>query len=398
MVWSAGDGVDNVDGGSGAGDVLRVTLTNGDDAAQYSRWGQGFSVQVGGVVALTVVKVEASDLFALRGLDTITVNPLGNSPLASIRSFLGDDDAADSVVVNGSTGDDSFVMSVVANTVTINPKPGVAITVEDAQSAKGSASFILNLGDGNDSLLVNQTLAGSNTLVNAGTGDDIINVRTINGATTINGGIGSDVINVGSRAQGDAQSPAANSAGNVNGIAALLTVNGDAAVGGGDAMNVDETGDAAVNTGALTSTLLTGLGMGGGIAYGTLETLNISLGTGFNSFNVRSTAGITTTTLNSGKATSEVTQVSNTPNPTITTSTPHGLAPGQLISISGVGGALGVNGNYTVLALDPAHPTTRSGSQCHQRGQSDARRVRNRRWSARVPRHPRIGRRHSQCR
>lgn len=46
-----------------------------------------------------------------------------------------------------------------------------------------------------------------------------------------------------------------------------------------------------------------------------------------------------------------ITNVTNTTNPTITTAVPHGLQPGQNITIAGVGGAVGVNATFTVLAV-----------------------------------------------
>ena len=49
-----------------------------------------------------------------------------------------------------------------------------------------------------------------------------------------------------------------------------------------------------------------------------------------------------------------VTGVTNTANPTITTSAAHGLAVGDLVAIFDVGGATGVNGNFTVASV----PTT----------------------------------------
>ena len=53
-------------------------------------------------------------------------------------------------------------------------------------------------------------------------------------------------------------------------------------------MNVDDTSDTSGNTGNLTATALTGLGMSAGITYGTLEDLNISLGSGDDTFTVAS--------------------------------------------------------------------------------------------------------------
>jgi hypothetical protein len=107
-----------------------------------------------------------------------------------------------------------------------------------------------------------------------------VNVRAISAATTVNTGSDADTVNVGST------TPA--TGGDVNSIAALLTVNGD---GEADTLNVDDTGDSVGNTGTLTSTELTGLGMTGKLVYGSLEALKISLGSGDDTFTVKSTHG-----------------------------------------------------------------------------------------------------------
>ncbi|MCO6459472.1 MAG: hypothetical protein J5I93_29520 [Pirellulaceae bacterium] len=129
----------------------------------------------------------------------------------------------------------------------------------------------VNAGGGNDGLLVLDT-AGP-TSVDGGGDADTISVRAIRAATTVRGGDGPDAIHVGSLA------PAGG--GNVHGIAATLTVHGDL---GDDTLHVDDQGDAAPNTGTLSATTLTGLGLGGGISYDSLEQLSITLGDGGNSF------------------------------------------------------------------------------------------------------------------
>lgn len=49
-----------------------------------------------------------------------------------------------------------------------------------------------------------------------------------------------------------------------------------------------------------------------------------------------------------------VTGVTNVANPTITTSAAHGLAVGNVVAIFNVGGAAGVNGNFTVATVPTA--------------------------------------------
>src|SRR5262249_59829576 len=97
---------------------------------------------------------------------------------------------------------------------------------------------------------------------------DTVNVLSTNAGTTttIETGAGSaNTVNVGSTAP--------TTGGNANAIAGLLIITGQST---SDTLNVDDSGDAAANTGLLTSTRLTGLGMAGddaekGIQYAGVE-------------------------------------------------------------------------------------------------------------------------------
>ncbi len=74
----------------------------------------------------------------------------------------------------------------------------------------------------------------------------------------------------------------------------MLTINGNDPTSGSDWLYVDDTGDTTDNTGTLTSTTITGLGMAVGITYGTIEHLVISLGSGDDTFTIESTHGAAT--------------------------------------------------------------------------------------------------------
>ena len=67
-----------------------------------------------------------------------------------------------------------------------------------------------------------------------------------------------------------------------------LTVRGGE---GSDVLNLDDTGDPASNTGHLTASSISGLGMPEGITYETLEHLNIHLGSGGDRFTIADTHG-----------------------------------------------------------------------------------------------------------
>jgi len=107
----------------------------------------------------------------------------------------------------------------------------------------------IGLGKGDDDFTIESTHGGI-TRVNAGMGDDTLNVRSLAGPTLIEGNVGNDTTNVGSLAPGGA--------GTVDGVAALLTAVGGQ---GDDTLNVDDTGDQDADVGQLTQTTLTGLDM-----------------------------------------------------------------------------------------------------------------------------------------
>ncbi|MDX6411834.1 MAG: mucin9, partial [Gaiellaceae bacterium] len=102
----------------------------------------------------------------------------------------------------------------------------------------------VNLGYGDNTFTVLSTHAGSTTIT-SGKGKDTINVVTISGHTTIETGKGNDTINV-------------TNAGLVDQIAGLLTLDGGADA---DTVNVNDGADQNPNTGTLSGTTLTGLGM-----------------------------------------------------------------------------------------------------------------------------------------
>jgi hypothetical protein len=204
------------------------------------------------------------------------------------------------LTVNGEGGSDTLNLDdtndATANTGTLTATSITGLGMTTGITYATFETLNISLGSGADTFLISSTHANTTNL-NMNGGADTVNVRTISGTTTVNMGSGNDTVNVGTNAPG--------TAGTLNQIGALLTVNGE---GGSDTLNVDDTNDAAANTGILTSTRLTGLGMGNadqsivnaalGITYGTFDVLNISLGSGSDTFTFDSTFPATTTTLN----------------------------------------------------------------------------------------------------
>ena len=81
---------------------------------------------------------------------------------------------------------------------------------------------------------------------------------------------------------------------------------------------MDDSGDALANTGTLTATTLTGLGMSDGIDYAELESLNIDLGSGADGFTIASTH-LGSTTLNTHAGDDTVNLLSNSGETNINT-------------------------------------------------------------------------------
>jgi hypothetical protein len=300
------NGLLTVDGGTGTLDVLNVDDSNPTNETKS-----------GTMSGSTIRGLEMEE-----GIDYTTLEYLNIWLGSGGNTFTINSTHAGNTVVSTSGGED---------TIHINDVNGILVV-------NGEADI--------DTFNVNGTSSGSDTTLNGEGGNDIFNVRAMAGAVTVNGNEGSDTINVGSLA------PASN--GNVNAIDAELVVSGD---GGTNTLNVDDTGDTLPNTGNLTGTHITGLGMGGFITYDTIATLNINLGSGGDTFTIESTH-FNATNLNAFggsdiiniRTISGITTVdSGTASDTITVGTLAPVAGGTLNSIDA---ALIVEGNDPASGSD----------------------------------------------
>ncbi len=204
----------------------------------------------------------------------------------------------------------------------------------------------IDLGTGGDVFTVVSTLATVTTTIDANGGADILNVQSISGATTVNTNADGDTVNVGSTAP--------TPGGDVNGIAALLTINGGN--GTTDVLNVDDSGDTVANTGTLTSTTIDGIFGSGSIVYGTLETINISLGSDADVFNVLSTH--TDTTNLNGNAGQDVFNIQAIAGAT----TVNGDADSDTFNVGSTAPATGSNadGINALLTINGNEPSSNS--------------------------------------
>ncbi|NDV63154.1 LEPR-XLL domain-containing protein [Puniceicoccales bacterium CK1056] len=295
-----------VDGGAGINDILNVDDSN---PATTNKSG-------------TLTGTTIRGLGLEEGIDYTTLETLNIWLASGANTFTINSTHAGETTVSTAAG---------ADTLHINDVNGVLVVNGEADA---------------DTFNVNGTSAGSDSTLNGDGGNDTFNVRAMSGPVTANGNDGSDTFNVGS------QAPA--TGGNVNGIDASLIVNGN---GGTDTLNVDDTGDTAANTGTLTSTLITGLGMGGNITYGTIATLNINLGSGGDTFIIESTHfSATNLNANGGSDTINVRTISGTTTVDSGTGSDTinvgSLAPASGGTVNDISAALIIEGNDPASGSD----------------------------------------------
>ena len=297
-----------LNGGSGLANVISgaTRLYAGDDigtednplytevAGLEGRSTSG-TVWIGNTGYLTVGGVSEADGVQADG----GVNITNSSPVTVVETIqaadiviTAGDDAADGTV---ETNDDLIVRSGVTVFSTggdVILRAGDNLIIETGATVM-AAGIIELYGDYNE--VGNADAAGgivdlqgsviANALEIYGNSDDdtIVLPGLPSGVpATVWMGDGNDLLYVGSEAI-----PSANTGGVADSLADLLTVYGE---GGTDTLNVDDSGDEDGNIGTLTDSRITGLGMAEGIVYDTVEEIEINLGSGDDTFNVRSTS------------------------------------------------------------------------------------------------------------
>jgi len=249
------------------------------------------------------------------------------TPLASLTITTGGPFVvAHNITVNGAiqvtvldtvgSDDDLTVQSgatIQSNSSTITFEVGDDVDIQAGTSVIASQTVTINADPSNGdpdvfgaTITIAGSVSGSSVAVNGGDDADTFNIQRTAAATTLNTAGADDTINISSDAP-------ANS-GTLDNIAAVLTVNGEA---GTDTLNISDAGDATGDAGILTNSQLSGLGAAV-ITYATVETLNIDLGSGSDTFTIQSTSPVTTTTLN-GKNGADTINVQTTAAGSVTT-------------------------------------------------------------------------------
>ena len=118
FVWNPGDGSDTVEG-QGGHDTLQFNGSNVNENIDLSANGSRLRLfRDVGNVTMDVNGVEQVNVAALGGADTITVNDLSGTGVTDVNLDLAGtpgsgigDGQADTVIVNGTTGNDAIAVA-----------------------------------------------------------------------------------------------------------------------------------------------------------------------------------------------------------------------------------------------------------------------------------------------
>ena len=195
FVWNPGDASDTVEGQAGSDTLIFNGANINENLAVAANGTRVRLTRDIATVTLDLNGIEALALNTRGGADTLTVNDLSGTDLTAVTTDLaafggGGDGAADTVIVTGTTGDDSIGVSGDANgTVVLGLAARVNITGAEAANDRLS----VNLLAGNDVLDGSGLALGAIQLVaDGGIGDDVL----IGGAgnDSLFGGAGDDVL------------------------------------------------------------------------------------------------------------------------------------------------------------------------------------------------------------
>ena len=193
--WDPGDGSDLVEGQGG----IDTMLFNGNNAAENvdisANGGRVRFFRDAANITMDLNDVEIIEFNAQGGADNITVGDLSGTDtrlvaidLAAAGGTAGDDQP-DSVIVNGSNGNNSISVALVGTAVSVNGlRPQVTI-----DHAEATDKLTVNGLGGNDTINASKLPAAAIQLVlDGGAGNDTIIGSA--GKDTINGGDGNDFI------------------------------------------------------------------------------------------------------------------------------------------------------------------------------------------------------------
>ena len=332
--------------GSSSPNAFVINANSGSLTLSAGASGSSFVIN-GNSGSLTLNGGSGNDTFTVNSLSAAAVINGGkgsdlfyvSGPLGAALTVNGGGNQGSLLTVYGTAGND-FI------TLTSTSIVGLGATI-----TYGGTNLTLDGVSGNDTFLIQGTSAFI-TRVNGGTfGNDVFDIQANTGELDVTGSsTGNNTFNIGSAAP--------LSGGVLTGLVGKLVVTGGSnlmrlinlAPSGTNVLNIDDSGSVISGSAVLTSSSLVGLGLGAGITYSFINSLNITLGLGQVAVSIQSTNLATRATVNTGPA-ADVVNIGSQNLP----------AAGLLSGIQGPLSILGA-GSDTLVFNDAADTATLSGA------------------------------------
>ena len=158
FVWDQGDGSDVVEGQSGSDTLVFNGFGANETMAATATGGRVLFTRVQGTIVMNLDDVEAIDVRPLGGTDTVTVNDLGGTDVERVNVDLAgalggstDDNAADTVRVVGTAGDDTISGSASGQTAEVS---GLAANVTIRHADPDLDTLVIDTLGGDDDVTV----------------------------------------------------------------------------------------------------------------------------------------------------------------------------------------------------------------------------------------------------
>jgi Ca2+-binding RTX toxin-like protein len=195
--WDPGDGSDLVEGQDGTDTMLFNGSAGNEIFAASANGGRVLFTRNLGNIVMDLDDVEVIDLKALAGTDTATINDVSGTDLVEVNIDLAGtlggtagDGVADTVIINGTNGNDSIDIFGSGTSVSVL---GLAARVNITNSEGANDALVVNALGGDDGVTATTLPAGVIKLtVDGGAGDDTL--LGSQGADVFLGGDGNDFI------------------------------------------------------------------------------------------------------------------------------------------------------------------------------------------------------------
>jgi hypothetical protein len=163
FVWDPGDGSDVIEGDKGSDTMVFNGSAGNEIMAATASFGRvSFTRNLGGIV-MDLNDVEAIDVNALGGTDSVTVNDASGTDLrrvdVDLAAALGGsvaDGTADTVNVNGTKGDDSIAADANGNAVDVS---GLAAFVRITHADPDKDTLVIDPVTGTDHVVIDPAAA-----------------------------------------------------------------------------------------------------------------------------------------------------------------------------------------------------------------------------------------------